>query len=426
MSGGRRRPAPPIILFHGTNDTTVPFGLAAEMCGSGGAARRQQIIVTAADRRALVRSAVNVWSKPAQRRVAPFRLLGVLVGLLAILVTQAPAEAAPARFVEPVFKDVDVTRDLLYGQAVNNRDELQQLRLDLYTPVGDSSTDRPAIVFAHGGGFATGARDEAKLLPYLVGLARRGYVVASITYRIRPPGTPNGERGPQVLQDWATAKQSAVVRDAQHDMQAAVRWARANAAELRIDPNTIIVSGSSAGAVTAWSTGVNAEEPGASGNPEQSSKVAAVVSLWGAMSPHEMETGAPPVLDVHGLNDTVVNAPTATAGCGRMISLGNRCEQMLLPAGEHVNWEYLDAIFPEVTGFLCRTVLGSCSAAAPVTPVRIGPSQPDQRPDKDGDGFADEDDNCPTAKNGDQANRDRDDRGDACDNDEPDGTRDAN
>jgi predicted esterase len=338
-----------------------------------------------------------------------------------MLVTQVPAEAGSVRFVEPVFKDVDVTRDVPYGQAVNNRGELQELRLDLYTPVGDSATDRPAIVFAHGGGFATGARDDAKLLPYLVGLARRGYVVASITYRIRPTGSPNAERGPQVLQDWAAAKQSAVVRDAQHDMQAAVRWTRANASDLDIDPGTIIVSGSSAGAVTAWSTGVNADDPGTSGNPEQSSKVAAVVSLWGAMSPHEMEEGAPPVLDVHGLNDTVVNAPTATAGCGRMISLGNRCEQMLLPTGEHVNWEYLDAIFPEITGFLCRTVLASCTAAAPASPFRVGPLQPDERVDTDGDGFADEEDNCPSVKNGDQANRDRDDRGDKCDPDDADG-----
>jgi acetyl esterase/lipase len=280
------------------------------------------------------------------------------------------------RYVDPVFDDVDIARGLRFGQAVNDFGKVQKLRLDLYEPTGDIATDRPAVVYAHGGGFVAGGRDDDRQLDYLRGLAQRGYVVVSIDYRLRPKGTPNPEGGANIAKEWAVAKQSPVVREAQHDMQAAVRWVRARAAELGVDPDTIIVSGGSAGAITAWSTGVNPEDPGDSGTPGPSSEVAAVVSLWGGMSPHEMEAGAPPVLDVHGTKDVPVPLPLATAACARMNSLLDQCEQYLLPNGKHPAWEYVDDFFPEVTGFLCRTVLSSCASEALVSPVRVGPTEP--------------------------------------------------
>ena len=58
--------------------------------------------------------------------------------------------------------------------------------------------------------------------------------------------------------------QAAIVA-AEHDAQAAVRWVRANAASLRVDPNRIAVGGGSAGAITAVNVAQRSEDPGSVG-----------------------------------------------------------------------------------------------------------------------------------------------------------------
>lgn len=281
----------------------------------------------------------------------------------------ATGPAPGTRFVDVVFDEVTVVSGLCYGEAANTRDERQTLRLDLYLPTGDPADGRPAVLFAHGGGFREGARDEARHRPYLLGLAQRGYVVGSIDYRLRPPGSPGSIGGPQRLVNSLVGDDPGIA-DAQHDMQAAVRWVRAHAAGLRVNPALVIVSGSSAGAVTAWQVGVNAEDPGDSGTPDQPSSVAAVVALWGAPDPDHIEAGAAPVIDVHGTHDRIVPAPLATAACGVAMARGNVCEQVVIAGADHVVWEELDAIFEEATGFLCRTVLDACEAPAPAAPIR--------------------------------------------------------
>ncbi len=321
-------------------------------------------------------------------------VLGVIVGVIAL---PAPAGAAKhaederhlskskrhddgkdgrtqpgTRYVDPIFETVDITSDIPFGHAVNNRGQLQELQLDLYRPSGDRARNRPAVVFAHGGGFVGGDKADGEQVRYLTGMAQRGYVVMSIDYRVRPRGTPGAAGGPQKIVDEYTGD-SQIITDAQHDMQAAVRWVRGNARELRIDSNTVIASGSSAGAVTAMQTGFNPEDPGASGNPGPSSTVAAVVSLWGAGNPNDIEAGAPPIIDFHGAQDVPVPLPLATLTCARTISLLNICEQTIWPEERHPAWGRLDEIFAGTTSFLCRRVLGDCAGAAPVAPILVAP-----------------------------------------------------
>ncbi|HTE19588.1 MAG TPA: alpha/beta hydrolase, partial [Armatimonadota bacterium] len=69
-----------------------------------------------------------------------------------------------------------------------------------------------------------------------------------------------------------------------HDVKAAVRWLRANAAKYRIDPQRIGVTGGSAGGHLAQFLGVTGglkEFEGEGGNPEQSSRVTCVVNFFG-------------------------------------------------------------------------------------------------------------------------------------------------
>ncbi len=107
------------------------------------------------------------------------------------------------------------------------------LKLDLYLPAGDSHEPHPAIVFVHGGGWRAGVR--ANFAPMAIRMAERGYVAATISYRLSP---------------------EAPYPAAIHDAKAAVRWVRAHAGEYGIDPGRIAIAGGSAGGQIAALTGV--------------------------------------------------------------------------------------------------------------------------------------------------------------------------
>jgi len=134
-------------------------------------------------------------------------------------------------------------------------------KLDIYWPAeGDGPF--PVIVSIHGGAFMGGDKRDVQITPMLEAL-ERGYVVVGVNYRM------SGE-----------AKFSALV----HDVKAAIRWIRANAATYKFDPGRIAVWGGSAGGYQALMAGVSAGVPELDdlslGNPEQSSAVQAVVAWF--------------------------------------------------------------------------------------------------------------------------------------------------
>jgi acetyl esterase/lipase len=136
-----------------------------------------------------------------------------------------------------------------------------ELKLDLYGP--QAMGQRPAVVYIHGGGWVSGdkrAGEGAALVPELV---RRGYVVAAVNYRLGPE-----HLFPAQIED----------------VKCAVRFLRAGAAMLGIDPDRIGAFGGSAGGHLAALLGVtdtSAGLEGKGGHADQSSRVQAVVDLYG-------------------------------------------------------------------------------------------------------------------------------------------------
>ncbi|MGH7803316.1 MAG: alpha/beta hydrolase, partial [Candidatus Binatia bacterium] len=160
-------------------------------------------------------------------------------GFLALAVSVCAAAgtaSAQTRYVDVVFPDPPiVTSNIVYGEATNSMGELQQLTLDVYQPNGDSETVRPTYVWVHGGNFRVGKKeDNSPLVDYV----KRGWVGISINYRLRPELPGNAAVGaltdPASLPPFVDA-----TTDARHDAQAAVRWARANAATYGIDTGRI-------------------------------------------------------------------------------------------------------------------------------------------------------------------------------------------
>ena len=126
----------------------------------------------------------------------------------------------------------------------NITEQQDTLRLDYYSSNCDSAA--PLIIFAFGGSFRTGSRDASVYLPYFEFLTEHGYDVASIDYR-----TTMSSFDPSTgLIGFAIALQKAITT-AVTDLYSATDYLIRNADALNIDTNRIIVSGSSAGAITA-------------------------------------------------------------------------------------------------------------------------------------------------------------------------------
>jgi acetyl esterase/lipase len=134
---------------------------------------------------------------------------------------------------------------------------------DLYRPAGTHTP--PVLVAVHGGAFQFGDRRFYKHWgPYL---ARHGYAVFSIEYRLMKPG----------VKTWPGAV---------CDTKAAVRFVRANAGDLCLDPDRVGLLGDSAGAYLAAMVALAGEEPLFADHQEPhaavSCKVKTVVGFYGA------------------------------------------------------------------------------------------------------------------------------------------------
>ncbi len=157
-----------------------------------------------------------------------------------------PAGAEPTRYLDPVFPDTTRPDDVLYSTV----DDLQGNPVDL------AAEARPAVVVAHGGGFFSNNKKTRFEREISGELARRGFVVFSIDYRLLA-NTSCGRADPT---DPATGCRTAALA-ASSDAAAAVRFVRAHAGNWNVDPARIAMLGDSAGAVMATIVGIASEVP---------------------------------------------------------------------------------------------------------------------------------------------------------------------
>lgn len=171
------------------------------------------------------------------------------IALVLIAATQAAIVAAAERY------EVELKSDVEYGTGGG-----EKLQMDLALPKGAPSP-RPAIVFIHGGGWAAGDRkSNASAIEHV---ARDGYIGATVSYRFAPKYV------------WPAQIE---------DCKCAVRYLRANAKKLDLDPLRIGAIGFSAGGHLSMMLGTMDPADkleGEGGNSDESSKVQAVVSYFG-------------------------------------------------------------------------------------------------------------------------------------------------
>ncbi len=194
---------------------------------------------------------------PPTFQAGPLRSVAVLLGLL--LVSSVSAA---------------VKRDLVFAKAGD-----QELKLDLYLP--DAGKPTGLIIWVHGGAWRAGSRESVDVK----GLTAFGWAIASVDYRLS-----------------TVARFPAQI----HDIKAAIRYLRANAADFGYPADRFVVGGSSAGAHLAALIGVTNGHPTLEGNlgnnPGTSSNVQAILDLYGASdlttilsqsTPHGLEVRVP-------------------------------------------------------------------------------------------------------------------------------------
>lgn len=180
------------------------------------------------------------------------------------------------------------------------------LDMDVYYPMDDGDRLRPLLVLIHGGAFYNGDKQSIGYPEMGRHFAERGYVVASINYRLGfgPTADDVDRAGFRGLQD----------------AHAAVCYLLRHSKEYRIDPKLIFAAGTSAGAITALNLAFMRDEnrPDAvlevgtidavSGDMECEFKVSAVSNMWGAVHDLSMLANSPEtsIISFHGDEDHVV------------------------------------------------------------------------------------------------------------------------
>ncbi len=272
-----------------------------------------------------------------------------LVAVLALVLVDGflPLVAA----TPPALLPVEVKRNVLYDTI-----EKQKLYLDIAMP--KEGGPYPCVVIFHGGAWVLGSRKEmstgnSKSPSIIERVAARGYVVATVSYRLAP-------KFPFPAQI--------------EDARAAVRFLRAHARDYHIDPHKFAAAGFSAGGHLALLLGLasGVKDWNSGSNRDESAKVQCVVDFFGpadltlyTSSPGIVDSylvpvfgkacktdpavlkkaspmryvskGAPPILMVHGNIDLIVPIVHSENLLKKLKAAGATAELITVP-GEGHGW----------------------------------------------------------------------------------------
>jgi alpha-L-fucosidase 2 len=238
------------------------------------------------------------------------------------------------------------------------------LTLDAFVPEGKGTF--PTCILVHGGGFTKGDKTTF-IKPLFEPLSKAGFAWFTINYRLAPQ-----HRFPACIED----------------VESAIRWVKAHAADYKADPKRIALIGESAGGHLVSLAGVRAKED---------TRVAAVVPFY---APHDLELrvrqsktipvwvealfgltelndaawtilreaspmtyvhkGLPPYLLIHGTKDDKVPFEQSLKFQEKMKAVGNACDLITVEGGGHGmgGWEKMDPSYKEKMIAWLRKTLG--------------------------------------------------------------------
>ena len=225
-------------------------------------------------------------------------------------------------------------------QVVYKNTEQGELKLHIFNPENHTPSDRrPVAVFFFGGGWVSASITQ--FYPHCDYLASRGIVAIAAEYRVG-------------------SLHNTTPRECVIDGKSAIRWVRAHANELGIDPDRIVAGGGSAGGQIAAATGTvtgfeeEGEDLGVSSRPDALALFnpvydngpdgfgyETVQEYWEEFSPmHNISETTPPTVVFLGTADALIPVATAEEYKRRMEENGRRCDLHLYEGETHGFFNY--------------------------------------------------------------------------------------
>lgn len=195
------------------------------------------------------------------------------------------------------------------GTYMYERRDTCDLFMDVYNPAEGSEDTfmgvrKPTVVFMFGGGFIQGTRDDKSYNSWFRMLTENGYRVISIDYRLGLKGATKVGVAQVNLLDKA-------IHMAVEDLFCATNFIIENADQLGVDPSAIVISGSSAGAISVMQAEYEiANRTSWASVLPQGFNYAGVMSFSGAILSRKgkvkYQTAPCPTLMLHGTADKLV------------------------------------------------------------------------------------------------------------------------
>ena len=238
------------------------------------------------------------------------------------------------------------------------RDTLE-MKLDVYQPEHPRK-DGACVVYLFGGGFVMGERNNDFSVKCCKMLAERGFVAVAIDYRLYL------KHAPHVSLLKAHTLFDTAIRQAVEDCSAALAWLCRNASELKIDTSHIVLTGSSAGAITVLQTDYCRANslPPASSLP-QGFKPAAVIPYAGGLycGASQLKYVVPPAPTCffHGTKDRIVNYNSFRGSLNKALFGANRVVKIFEKKGYNHWILRFDGRGHEIAAALPQTIDEFCA-----------------------------------------------------------------
>jgi acetyl esterase/lipase len=248
-------------------------------------------------------------------------------------------DSKPVRYLNQVFENIDIQKDIEFGQVTNFEGKTEKLLLDAYTPQGDTQIGRPVILWFHGGGFRPGNdKSQSYIVRLATDFAKRGYVCISANYRVRTAPKEDSK---------------GTMTDALADAMAGLNWIRSNQSKLKIDLKKIIVGGGSAGGMLAVNFCFKDQTVS---EKWDKNGIIALLDLWGSPDPSMMfstiDKNDPPTIIVHGTADKLVNYENSVQLAKLLDSNHVKYELVTLEGGEHTPVKFYSDFAEKIAVFI--------------------------------------------------------------------------
>ena len=246
------------------------------------------------------------------------------------------------RYVDVVFEKVNIQRDIVFGESINEKGEKELLKLDVYAPEADEMQNRPVIVWIHGGGFRPG---NDKTQSYIVEMAnrfsRKGYVCLSVDYRLRENPRDNPKE---------------TISDAADDVLKGIDWLRKNSELLNIDVSKIIIGGGSAGGMLGCNLCFNDR----SNNETDKRGIVGFVNLWGTpdaiWGELDVDKNDSPTIIVHGTEDKLVSYSNSAILAEKLKANNVKHELITIEGAGHTPVKHMDDFEKKIAAFLYEII----------------------------------------------------------------------